>query len=220
MAKFIEDRRRTGKLRFVGKGRPLKRGGEVSDSTINKALNVWHAAHTKARDEWELTVRPIDWAKHGMPEPDPRIGAKSREEIMTLLRSLPTEPRLAAWFFAGGGHGQLYRCSPVRCRRLLIASFTSGRWSKRIGRIVLRSSQTCLLRPKLRKQSSMPQYVMSDRCTHRRSSRHSRRAIVSTLEKHKARENSIYFKGVLAETRGFEPPVAITDHNDLANRRP
>jgi len=61
----------------------------ISDSTINRALAVWHRMHNVAGETREYPVQRIAWSKLFRDEPEGRDRAISSEEIRKLLRAAP-----------------------------------------------------------------------------------------------------------------------------------
>lgn len=97
-----ETRRKAKRKRSKG-ALVLTRKGDVSEATINRALHLWRAVHNKARDEWEIPVRPIKWGKHKGIEAQERVRSLSTEEVKRLLDCLPRYVALAATFAIATG---------------------------------------------------------------------------------------------------------------------
>jgi integrase len=73
----------------------------LSGATVNRHLELWRAVHRKARDEWELAVRPISWKLHRRKQE--RVRAATHDEARRLIDALPEHISLIAMFsFATG----------------------------------------------------------------------------------------------------------------------
>src|SRR5215510_9658829 len=75
----------------------------LSGATINRHLELWRAVHRKARDEWELPVRPISWKLHRRKQAKERVRSITHGEARRVIGALPEHIALIVMFsFATG----------------------------------------------------------------------------------------------------------------------
>ncbi len=98
VSQFIQDRRAAGRRVAIRGTNDTRRSGEVTDSTINRAIAVWKSMHNKAALEWEYEVRPISWTRVWAAEPRERVRSATADEAQSLLDILPDHIRHIACF--------------------------------------------------------------------------------------------------------------------------
>jgi integrase len=81
-----------------------RRGEGVKDATVNRTVTellrrVW----LRARDVWEVPVRPIEWKKHMRAEPKERIRSLDAGEEATIFESIPDDYRAVIAFMLKSG---------------------------------------------------------------------------------------------------------------------
>jgi integrase len=84
-------------------GKVTTRPGKPTPSTVNRRLAVLRRIYNKARVEWELPVKAINWKAHTRDEPKERVRHTTVEQAKTLLDRLPHNIMLmVAWSLATG----------------------------------------------------------------------------------------------------------------------
>jgi integrase len=79
------------------------RPGKPTPSTVNRRLAVFSGIYVKARDEWEIPVKPIVFRRHKRKEPRERVRHCTVAQAKVLLAALPLKARLVvAWSLATG----------------------------------------------------------------------------------------------------------------------
>lgn len=84
-------------------GKRTTRPGKPTPSTANRRLAVLRRIYNKARIEWELPVKTINWKAHTREEPGERVRHITVEQARTLLEHLPNHIMImVAWSLATG----------------------------------------------------------------------------------------------------------------------
>jgi integrase len=77
--------------------------GKPSPSTVNRRLAVLRRIYNKARVEWELQVKTINWTAHTREEPKERVRHITVEQAKALMDRLPNHIMImVAWSLATG----------------------------------------------------------------------------------------------------------------------
>jgi integrase len=81
-----------------------RRGERVKAATVNRTVTellrrVW----LRARDVWDVPVRPIEWKKHMLAEPKERIRALDAKEETAIFDSIPDDYRAVIAFMLKSG---------------------------------------------------------------------------------------------------------------------
>lgn len=77
--------------------------GRPSDSTVNRRLAVLRRIYNKARIQWEIPVKTINWKAHTREEPGERVRHITVEQAKALLDHLPNHIMImVAWSLATG----------------------------------------------------------------------------------------------------------------------
>lgn len=85
------------------RGGKTTRPGKPTPSTANRRLAVLRRIYNKARIEWELPVKTINWKAHTREEPKERVRHITVEQAKTLLEHLPNHIMImVAWSLATG----------------------------------------------------------------------------------------------------------------------
>jgi integrase len=85
------------------RGGKTTRPGKPTPSTANRRLAVLRRIYNKARVEWELPVKTINWKAHTRDEPKERVRHITVEQAKALLDPLPHRIMLmVAWSLATG----------------------------------------------------------------------------------------------------------------------
>ena len=85
------------------RGGKTTRPGKPTPSTVNRRLAVLRRIYNKARIEWELPVKTINWKAHTRDEPKERVRHITVEQAKTLLDRLPNHIMImGAWSLATG----------------------------------------------------------------------------------------------------------------------
>lgn len=80
-----------------------RRRGEVSNSTVNRDLQLLRAVMNMARRKWKRDVANVDWRIHRLPEPSGRTRVLSPEEADHLIAAAAPHlrPALACALYTG-----------------------------------------------------------------------------------------------------------------------
>lgn len=84
-------------------GKKTTRPGKPTPSTVNRRLAVLRRIYNKARIEWELQVKTINWPAHERDEPDERVRHITVEQAKVLLEHLPNRIMLMVAFSLATG---------------------------------------------------------------------------------------------------------------------
>ena len=85
------------------RGGKTTRPGKPTPSTVNRRMAVLRRIYNKARIEWELPVKTINWPAHEREEPKERVRHITVEQAKALLEPLPDRIMLmVAWSLATG----------------------------------------------------------------------------------------------------------------------
>src|SRR5262249_35301728 len=85
------------------RGKKTMHSGKPSPSTINRRLAVFRGIYLKARDTWDIPVKPIVFGRHKREEPKERVRHCTVAQAKTRRAALPEGPPLVVgWAVATG----------------------------------------------------------------------------------------------------------------------
>jgi integrase len=79
------------------------RPGKPTNSSVNRRMAVFRSIYMKARDEWDVPVKPIVFKRHKRKEPRERVRHCTVAQARAVLEALPERAQLVVGFALATG---------------------------------------------------------------------------------------------------------------------